>query len=160
MFMQPLSEEVFMPTIPEGSHTLTPTLILSDAAGAIELYKKAFGAQEMYRLDSPDSSKVMHACIKIGDSRLFLSDLNPEMGCTTASVSNFYLYMDDVDNAFKQAKQAGLEEIQPVQDMFWGDRTGCMKDSFGNTWTIATHVRDVSPEEIKEAAKKMTSKAA
>src|SRR5665213_328859 len=100
--------------IPEGFHTLTPTLVLDGAAAAIELYKKAFGAEELYRMETPGSGKIAHACIKIGDSKMFLCDVG--MGCTTASNMNFYVYQKDVDAAFGQAKQAGLEETSPVQD--------------------------------------------
>lgn len=146
--------------IPEGFNTLTPTLIVNGAAQAIDLYVKAFGATETYRMPDPKTGKIMHACIQIGTSKLFLCDVNPEMGCGTASTSNFYVYLNDVDATFRQAKQAGLEEAQPVQDMFWGDRTGTMKDRFGNRWTLATHVRDVSPEEMEEARKKFAAKAA
>ena len=96
----------------------------------------------------------MHACLQIGNSKFFLSDLNPNMGTTTPSVSNFYVYLSDVDAAFKQAKKAGLNEEFPVQDMFWGDRTGVVKDPFGNRWTLATHVRDVSADEMEEGRKK------
>jgi len=147
--------------IPEGSHTITPNLIVKDAAKAIELYKKAFGAKELYRVDGP-GGKIMHAAIQIGDSQLFLADVMPGMSaeCATPSVSSFYLYFEDVDAMFKQAKQAGLSETHAVQDMFYGDRVGSVKDLFGIQWTLATHVRDVSPEEMEEGKKKMLSKAA
>jgi PhnB protein len=146
--------EITMPAIPEDFTTLTPTLIVDGAAKAIELYKKAFSAKEVYRMECPESNKIMHACIEIGNSKLFLSDINPNMGAGTPSVSTFYAYIDDVDASFKQAKQAGMQELFAVEDMFWGDRTGSVKDSFGTTWTLATHVRDVSPEEMEEAKKK------
>jgi uncharacterized glyoxalase superfamily protein PhnB len=139
--------------IPEGFSTLTPAINLKDAARAIETYKKAFGAQELYRMECPNSKKIMHACLQIGDSKLFLADVNPEMGCSTPSASTFYLYLNDVDATFKQARQAGLEELFPVKDMFWGDRTGSVKDGFGNIWTLATHVRDVSESEMEEGRK-------
>jgi uncharacterized glyoxalase superfamily protein PhnB len=97
----------------------------------------------------------MHACIQIGNSKLFLSDTNPRMANTTVSSANFYLYLDDVDATFQQAgKVAEVNEISPVQDMFWGDRVGIVKDSFGIQWTLATHMRDVSPEEMEEGRKK------
>jgi PhnB protein len=145
--------------IPEDFATVTPTLIVNDAAKAIETYKKAFGASEEYRMNCPNSGKIMHACIKIGSSKVFLSDVNPQMGCA-ATTSSFYTYFSDVDAIFKQAKQAGLQEKSAPQDMFWGDRTGVVSDAFGNNWTIATHVRDVSPQEMEEARKKMAAKAA
>ena len=147
--------------IPQGFNTVTPSLTVNGAAKAIELYKKAFGAKEEYRMECDDGSgKIMHACIQIGDSKLFLADTNPKMGCGTPSVSSFYVYLNDVDAAFKQAKQAGCSETYPVQDMFWGDRTGSLKDSFGIQWTLATHVREVSPKEMEEGRKKFMSKAA
>jgi len=150
--------------IPEGFATITPSLNLNNAAQAIETYKKAFGAQELYRMECPGGTgKIMHACLTIGNSKIFLADAMPDMGCGPSN-SNFYLYMDDVDAAFKQARSAGLDEMMPPADMFWGDRTGTVKDSFGNAWTIATHVRDVSPKEMEkgrdEWMAKMKSKAA
>jgi len=146
--------------IPEGFNTLTPTLNLANATQAIELYTKAFGAKEIYRLACPTTGKIMHACLQIGSSKLFLADLNPDMGCATPTSSTFYVYLDDVDNSFQQATKAGLQETSPVQDMFWGDRTGSVKDRFGNMWTLATHVRDVSQQEIEEGRKKFSAKAA
>ena len=106
----------------------------------------------------PESGKIIHACLSIGSSKLFLSDANPEKGCA-ASTANFYVYIDDVDASFNKAKQAGLQEAWGgVQDMFWGDRTGCLKDSFGNNWTLATHVKDVSPEEMGKGRKEFIEK--
>jgi uncharacterized glyoxalase superfamily protein PhnB len=146
--------------IPEGFHTVTPTLIVNGATDAIAFYKKALGAKEVYRMECPESKKIMHACITIGNSKVFLCDANPEMGCGTPSVSSFYLYVDSADDTCKQAKQAGMEERAAPQDMFWGDRMGNYKDKFGVQWSIATHVRDVSPQEMEEARKKMGKKAA
>lgn len=137
--------------IPEGFSTLTPSLNVEGAAEAISLYTKAFGAQEVYRMECPESSKIMHACIQIGNSKVFLSDANPQ--CSAPSQSSFYVYLNDVDAAFTQAKQAGLSELCAVQDMFWGDRMGALKDKFGISWTLATHVRDVSPEEMEKGRK-------
>jgi len=142
--------------IPEGFATLTPNMIVDGAAKAIELYTKAFGAKEMYKMADP-SGKIMHACIQIGTSKVFLADTNPQMSANTAS---FYVYINDVDAAFRQATQAGLKETMAVQDMFWGDRVGSVQDAFGNKWMLATHKRDVSPEEMEEARKKMCAKAA
>jgi len=151
--------------IPEGFATITPSLNINGAAKAIETYMKALGAKELYRMECPSGSgKIMHACLQIGNSKIFLADTNPEMGCGAPSNSSFYLYMDDVDAAFKQARSAGLDEMMAPSDMFWGDRTGTVKDSFGNNWTLATHVRDVSPEEMEKGRNewmaKMKSKAA
>lgn len=146
--------------IPEGFTTVTPTLILNDAAKAIELYKQAFGAKELYRMEAPGKKKIMHACIMIGNAKLFLADAGPKgEGCGSPSDSSFYLYLDDVDTVFKQAKKAGLEEQFAVQDMFWGDRMGCVNDHFGIKWTLATHVRDVSPQEMEEAKNKFCTAA-
>lgn len=135
-------------SIPEGFHTITPSLALADAAKAIDLYKKAFGAEEKGRAACPETGKIMHACLEIGSSKIFLNDAMPGM-CTPTS-ANFYLYFDDVDAAFRQATSAGLQEVSPLQDMFWGDRMGSLKDPFGNNWTLATHIRDLSKEEMEK----------
>ncbi len=145
--------------IPEGFQTITPTLVIDGAAKAIDLYKKAFGAKEEGRMSCPDSNKIMHAILQIGTSKLFIMDANPQMNAVP-SVTSFYVYLSDVDASFKQAKQAGLSEIVAPQEMFWGDRMGALKDPFGIKWTLATHVRDVSPQEMEEGRKKFMSKAA
>ncbi len=144
--------------IPEGFNTITPTMVIDGAAQAIDLYTKAFGAKEVHKMMGPDG-KIAHACLQIGSSKVFLCDVNPAMGARP-TISSFYLYMDNVDAVFQQAKQSGFQEMSPVQDMFWGDRTGLLTDRFGNRWTIATHVRDVSEQEMQEAVKKMSAKAA
>jgi len=151
--------------IPEGYTTITPSLCLENAAEAIELYKKAFGAKEEGVMKSPDGSgKIMHAVLMIGNSKLFLADNFCASSEMQASKSAFYLYVPDVDAAFKQAKAAGLSELMPVTDMFWGDRLGAAKDKFGVSWTLATHTREVSQDEMKkgaeEFAKQMKNKAA
>lgn len=147
--------------IPEGYSSVTPTLMVSDAAKAIKLYEKALGAKEVYRAEMPDGSgKIMHACLQIGNSKIFLADIHPKMGDNRPSVSSFYVYLDDVDASTKQAKQAGLNELQAPQDMFYGDRISSLKDEFGISWTLATHVRDVSDEEMEEAKKKWAKAAA
>jgi len=143
--------------IPEGFATITPSLIVNDAAKAIETYKKAFGATEEYKMLCPESGKVMHACLKIGSSKIFLADHNPQMGCAVTTAS-FYTYFKDVDAMFKQATQAGLKEKSAPQDMFWGDRVGMVTDAFGNSWNIATHTRDLSPQEMEEGRKKFMAK--
>lgn len=145
--------------IPEGNN-LIPALAIAGAAEAIELYKKAFGAVEEYRMESPDGSgQIMHACIKIGNTCLFLADISPQM-CGTPSVSSFYLYVNNVDATFEQAKKSGLTEKVPLTEMFWGDRMGNVVDKFGISWSLATHVRDVSESEMKKGAKEMFGKAA
>src|SRR5919197_2576720 len=143
--------------IPEGYHTITPYLAVDDAAKAIEFYKRAFGAEERVRMPSPDG-KVAHAELQIGDSLVMLSDpfeqsrgKSPkELGGTTMSL---FLYVEDVDEFYKQALDAGAAGQEP-EDMFWGDRLGRVTDPFGHDWQIATHKEDVPPEEMEERAKK------
>ena len=144
--------------IPEGYRTVTPYLAVDDAAEAIEYYKKAFGAKERGRMETPDA-KIGHAELEIGDSLVMLSDPFPqattrtpkELGGTSASV---FLYVDDVDAVVKRAVDAGATVTMEVADQFWGDRFGSVQDPFGHSWSIATHVEDVPPEEMPERAKK------
>lgn len=141
--------------IPDGYHSVTPYLIIKGAADAIEFYKKAFGATELFRMDH--EGKVGHAEIKIGDSPIMLSDEHPELGCTSPATLggtpvSIMIYVDDVDTIFKQAIAAGGEQQKPVQDQFYGDRSGSLKDPFGHIWHVATHVEDVSPEEMDKRA--------
>lgn len=139
-----------MSHIAQGYSTVTPSLVIKEAAKAIEAYKKAFGATEIMRLDCPDTGRIIHAVIDIGGSRIMMSD---EMsGYCTPSKSSFYVYMPDADAAILMAKEAGFEETMPAQDMFWGDRMGCVRDPFGNQWNIATFMREVSQEEIEKGA--------
>jgi PhnB protein len=143
--------------IPEGYHTLTPYLAVEDAAEAIEYYKKAFGAEELFRMDGPEG-KIGHAELQIGDSKVMISDPFPqssvrppgELGGTSASV---FMYVKDVDAVVKKAVDAGAKVTMEVSDQFWGDRFGSISDPFGHTWSIATHVEDVPPEEMAERAK-------
>lgn len=142
--------------IPDGYHSVTPYLIIKGAADAIDFYKKAFGATELFRMPQPDG-KVAHAEIKIGDSPIMLSDEHPEMGYvgpTTIGGSpvSLMIYVDDVDTVFKQAITAGGEQLKPLQDQFYGDRSGSLKDPFGHVWHVATHIEDVSPEEMDKRA--------
>jgi PhnB protein len=139
--------------IPEGYHSVTPYLIIKGAADAIEFYKKAFGATELFRMDH--EGKVGHAEIKIGDSPIMLADENPEMGYKSPTTLggtpvSIMIYVDDVDTIFKQALSAGGEQQKPLQDQFYGDRSGTLKDPFGHVWHVATHVEDVSPEEMEK----------
>lgn len=144
--------------IPEGYRTVTPYLAVDDAAEAIEYYKKAFGAKERGRMETPDG-KIGHAELEIGDSLVMLSDPIPEattrtpkeLGGTSASV---FLYVEDVDAVVKRAVDAGATVTMEVADQFWGDRFGSVQDPFGHSWSIATHVEDVPPEEMAERAKK------
>ncbi|MBZ5536655.1 MAG: VOC family protein [Acidobacteriia bacterium] len=138
--------------IPEGFHTVTPHLITKDAPRAMEFYKKAFGATELMRQAGPQG-KIMHAEIRIGNSRIMLADEFPEMGALSpASVGGcpvtFYVYVEDVDAMFTQAIAAGAKEKEPVKVEFYGDRRGGVTDPFGYIWYIATHVEDVSAEEL------------
>jgi PhnB protein len=143
--------------VPEGYHTVTPYLAVEDAAAAIEYYKKAFGAKERVRMDAP-GGKIGHAELEIGDSLVMLSDPFPQsstkppkqLGGTSASV---FLYVEDVDSVVQDAIDAGATVTMPIQDQFWGDRFGSVTDPFGHSWSIATHVEDVPPEEIEERAK-------
>ncbi len=138
--------------IPDGYHTVTPYLIISGAAQAIEFYKRAFNATERFRLDMPEG-RIGHAEIKIGDSIVMMADEFPEMGVKSptsigGSATSILLYVADVDALFKQAIAAGGKELRPVKDQFYGDRSGTLEDPFGHKWSIATHTEDVSPEEM------------
>ncbi|MGI8966399.1 MAG: VOC family protein [Limisphaerales bacterium] len=143
-------------TIPEGFHSITPYLIIRGAAQAMEFYKKAFGAQDRYSLPMP-GGKIGHAEIQIGDSILMLGDENTECGQFSpqhlqGTPVGIMLYVENVDQVFEQAIGAGAKSLMPVADMFWGDRYGKLQDPFGHQWSIATHQRDLSPEEIKTGA--------
>lgn len=140
--------------IPENHHTLTPFLTVRDAARAIEFYKQAFGAKERGVMKGPDG-KVMHAELMIGDSIIMLSDEFPEFGAVSpqtlgGSPMGLHIYVDGVDAAFDRAVQAGAQVEMPVMEQFWGDRYGRLKDPFGHKWSIATHTRDLSMDEMKQ----------
>ena len=143
--------------IPEGYHTVAPYLAVESAADAIEFYKEAFGAKERVRMDAPGGG-IAHAEVEIGDSVVMLSDPFPQasttppkqLGGTTASVM---LYVEDVDAVVKQAVDAGATVLMEVGDQFWGDRFGSVQDPFGHSWAIATHVEDLTPDEIAVRAK-------
>jgi PhnB protein len=142
--------------IPDGYHTVTPYLIVKGAAAAIEFYKKAFGATELMRMAGPGGC-VMHAEVRIGDSLVMLADESPEMGArgpqtVGGSPVSLCLYVEDVDAVAGRATAAGAKVVRPVQDQFYGDRSGTFSDPFGHVWTIATHKEDVSHEEMKRRA--------
>jgi PhnB protein len=142
--------------IPEGYHSVTPYLILSGAADAIEFYKKAFGAAEVMRMPGP-GGKVGHAEVEIGGSRIMLADEYPDMGyrgpkAIGGTPVTLHLYVEDVDAVARQAVAAGAKERRPVKDEFYGDRSGTFEDPFGHVWHIATHKEDLSPDEIKRRA--------
>ena len=139
--------------IPAGYHSVTPYMIVDGAADAIEFYEQAFGASELMRIPGANG-KVMHAEIEIGDSPVMLSDEFPDLGAKGpkalgGSPTSLMIYVEDVDAVFRRALEAGATEIRPVQDQFYGDRSGTLTDPFGHQWTLATHVEDVSGEELQ-----------
>jgi PhnB protein len=139
--------------IPDGYHSMTPYLIIDGAAKAIEFYTKAFGATELLRLPGP-GGKLGHAEIKIGDSILMMADEMPDMGyrgpkALGGSPVGILLYVADVARTFEKAVVAGATVDRPIQDQFYGDRSGSVIDPFGYKWTISTHVEDVPPEEMQ-----------
>ncbi len=148
--------------IPEGYRTITPYLTVHDAAKAIDFYKEAFGAEERQRMTMPDGKSVAHAELKIGDSIFMLSDEMPGQSCEPSAVSEscvgFYLYVNDVDDVFERAVAAGATVKEPVRDEFWGDRVGKIADPSGHVWMLATHVEDVSPEELRKRGQEMFEK--
>ena len=143
--------------IPEGYHALTPSIAVENAAEAIEFYKRAFGATERMRMPGPGDT-IAHAELEIGDSVLMLSDPFPQstvkppkqLGGTTVGI---FLYVEDVDEVARQVVDAGGTITMPIEDQFWGDRFGVVADPFGHQWMIATHVEDVSPQEMAERGK-------
>ena len=144
--------------IPEGSRSVTPHLICAGAADAIEFYKKAFGAEEMIRMPGTQG-RLLHACIRIGDSNVMLVDEMPEWGALgpkalKGSPVTMHLYVEDVDAAIARAVAAGATVAMPAADMFWGDRYGKIVDPFGHHWSLATHIRDMTADEMKDAAAK------
>lgn len=146
-------------SIPEGYHSVTPYLSIKGAAEAIEFYKRALNATELFRLDMPNG-QIGHAEIKIGDSPIMLADpceegafLNPQS--LGGSSVGLMVYVEDVDALFAQAVDAGAEVVEAVQDQFYGDRTGTLKDPYGHVWFLARHIEDLTPEEINERAEAM-----
>jgi PhnB protein len=147
--------------IPKDYNSVTPYLIVKGAAQAIEYYKKVFGATELYRMNGPDG-KVGHAEIKIGDSHIMLADENPSMGQGHTSAAtiggspvSLYVYLPDVDRVVERAKTEGAKILKPVEDQFYGDRSGFIQDPFGHLWGIATHIEDVAPKDLEERMKKL-----
>jgi len=149
--------------IPEGYHSITPYLIVNGAAKAIDFYKLAFGAVELMRMPGPDG-KLGHAEIRIGDSVIMLADEHPEMGYRSptslgGSAVSLMVYVERVDDVFGRAIAKGAKQLQPIKDQFYGDRSGTLQDPFGHTWTVATHVEDVPPEEMRRRAEKFMQSA-
>ena len=148
--------------IPQGYRTVTPYLTLNDAARALEFYKRAFGAQEVMRMDGP-GGKIGHAEIKIGDSMVMLADEMPgsgsrppqSLGGTTGGI---FVFVENADAVFNQAVSAGAQVEAPLADMFWGDRYGRLKDPFGHSWSVATHKEDVAPAEMSKRMQEAIAK--
>jgi uncharacterized glyoxalase superfamily protein PhnB len=136
--------------IPEGLHTLTTQLSIDGCDKAIEWFKRAFGAELLSRAPDPSGQKVWHASLRIGDSVLFVNDVFPNMG-GGAETASLWLYSENVDAAWKRAIDAGAKQTMPPADMFWGDRMGSLVDPFGNRWTLAQHIKDLTPGEMKKA---------
>ena len=148
--------------IPDGYHTATPYLVVNGAARAIDFYKQAFGAQELFRMGGPDG-KIGHAEIKIGDSPIMLSDEmmhNKSPESLGGSPCGVFLYVQDVDAVFDQAIKAGAKEEMRPTNMFWGDRFGSLIDPFGHRWSLATHVEDVAPDEVEKRAREWQAQMA
>ncbi len=142
--------------IPDGYNSVTLSLTVRGAANAIEFYKRAFGAQEIMRFPSLDEKSIMHAEIKIGNSRIMLNDEFPQMKCISpqsagGATSGVFLYVENSDEVFKSAVSAGAKVMMPMMDAFWGDRCGSVEDPFGHKWTISTHKKDMSSQEIAKA---------
>ncbi|HEU4629732.1 MAG TPA: VOC family protein [Gemmatimonadaceae bacterium] len=142
-------------TPPAGYHTITPGLIVRDAARAIDFYTRAFGAEEVTRMSGPDGG-ILHAEIRIGDSIVMLGEENEQWGTrsplsTNGNPGSLHIYVDDVDAAFARALGAGATVKQPLEDAFWGDRYGKVRDPFGHEWGLATRIRDMTPEEMQAA---------
>ena len=145
--------------VPAGMHSLTPHLICEGAAAAIDFYKAAFGAVEEMRMPLPDG-RLMHAMLRIGDSALMLVDAMPQMGALgpqalKGSPVTIHLMVEDVDATMAQAQRAGASVTMPPQNMFWGDRYGQLTDPFGHRWSVATHLEDLTPEQIMANLAKM-----
>jgi len=151
-------------SIPTGYHSVTPSIIVRRAADAIDFYKRAFGAEEVSRMAGPDGS-VMHAELRFGDSMVMLGEENEQWGTKSPLSTNglpvsLHLYVDDADAVFAKALEAGATVRYPIEDAFWGDRYGKVADPFGHEWGIATHVKDLTPEEVKSAADAWIAKSA
>ena len=152
--------------IPAGYRTVTPHLTVAGAARAIDFYTEAFGAKELSRSPMPGTELLMHAALQIGDSIVMLNDEMPgPEGCPRSPGTlggtpvTLHLYFEDVDAAFERAVKAGGEVLFPVQDCFWGDRYGIVKDPFGHSWSMATHIADPTPEEMARGAEEMMKMA-
>lgn len=146
--------------LPAGVHTVTPSLVVRNAAAAIEFYEKVFGAEELARLEKSDG-RIWHCELRVGDSVLYVSDELPGSSVHAPSPEAFAstairLYVPDVDLVFRRALEAGGRTLRPVEDVFWGDRMGILADPFGHTWVISTHVKDVPAEEVRRYGTEMS----
>ncbi len=149
---------------PEGFHSVTPYLFIKGAAQAMEFYKNVFGAAELVRMPSPNG-QIMHAELKIGDSIVMLGDENPQIGALSplsigGTASSLHVYVANVDAVVQKAIDAGAKSVRPVADQFYGDRSGTVIDPFGHMWSVATHIEDVAPEEMRRRAAKAQAQAA
>jgi len=142
-------------TIPDGYHSINTYLVVRNADKAIQFYKKALGAEERFRMHGPDGKTIMHADLKIGDSVFMLTEESKEMkALSPESIGGSpvtMVYVKDVDSIFNQAISEGATELKPVRDQFYGDRSGYLRDPFGHLWSIATHTKDLSPDELRKA---------
>lgn len=151
-------------SIPAGYHSVTPAIVVRNAAAAIDFYKRAFGAEEINRMAAPDGS-IMHAEIRIGDSVVMLGEENEQWGTRSPSSlggvhGSLHIYVADADASFDRALKAGATVRYPLEDAFWGDRYGKVTDPFGHEWGIATRVKDLSPAEMEAAGKEWMAKVA
>jgi PhnB protein len=150
--------------IPEGHHTLNPQITVKNCLQAIEFYKKAFGAELIGDASAMPDGRIGHAELKIGDSRLMLNDEFPEMNAVAptgkAVSASIYVYVKDVDAIYNAAVKLGAKVIKPLENQFWGDRQGTLTDPFGHQWSLATHVEDVTPAQLKERMEKLFSAGA
>jgi PhnB protein len=150
--------------IPDGFHNVTPYLYLRGAAGAIEFYKTVFGAAEIMRMRGPDG-RIMHAELRIGDSIVMLADENPSMGIMSPQTiggfsGGLHLYVEDADAVIRKAVESGAKQLHPIKNQFYGDRSGTLLDPFGHMWSVATHIEDVPPEEMRKRMTAAMSQAA
>jgi PhnB protein len=147
--------------IPQGYHTVTPSLMVRGAEQALDFYRKAFNAEETLRMPGPDG-KIMHAEFRIGNSVMMLGEEMPNMGGKSpqalgGSPVSFFIYLENVDQAWQRALDAGAKQVMPLADMFWGDRAGCVDDPFGHHWWLAQHIADLTPDEIKKGQEEFFS---
>src|SRR5262249_31232324 len=157
LFLETTAMAASVKPVPEGLHTVTPHLTVRDASKLIDFYTRAFGAKEVRRSVTPDGKLILHADLQICDSRIFLNDEFPEMGAssplgTGGTPVQLHLYVEDVDTLFERAVRAGATVVMPLADQFWGDRYGVLEDPSGHRWAVASRIKDVSAEQLKQGA--------